>query len=88
MTPIIRLIEDPDTSTHHGSWVGAFYPYSLALVDAQWSPVDITTGTLSVTFSDDTTGLPYTFPTGTFFQIPVVSHLEMEEAHFAISGCM
>jgi len=65
MTPIIRLIEDPDTSTHHGSWVGAFYPYSLALVDAQWSPVDITTGTLSVTFSDDTTGLPYTFPTGT-----------------------
>ncbi len=64
MTTLLRMVEDPDTSTHVGAWVGDFHPYNLSLVDAQWSPVDITTGTLSVTFTDDTTGLPYTFPSG------------------------
>lgn len=64
MTTLLRMVEDPDTSTHVGAWVGDFHPYNLSLVDAQWSQVDITTGTLSVTFTDDTTGLPYTFPSG------------------------
>ena len=65
VTTLLKMYEDPDTATHIGAWVGDFHPYNLALVDAQWSAVDITTGTLAVTFTDDVTGLPYTFPSGT-----------------------
>lgn len=60
-----QLYEDPEIVTRAAAWVGDWHGYVVQLVDANGSPVDITTGTLSATFTNIATGSAYSFVTGT-----------------------
>ena len=46
------------------AWVGDWHSYVVRLVDELGSPVDITTGTLGITFTNIATGAAYTFASG------------------------
>lgn len=62
---MILLYEDPERVQQIAAWVGDFHGYVAQLVDANGTPVDVTTGTLAGTFTNIATGAAYTFPSGT-----------------------
>jgi len=64
MALIFDLTEDPQQVLQVSAWVGDWHSYVVRLVDELGSPVDITTGTLGVTFTNIATGSTYTFPSG------------------------
>ena len=64
MAVIFDLTEDPQQVVQASAWVGDWHSYVVRLVDELGSPVDITTGTLGVTFTNIATGSAYTFPSG------------------------
>jgi hypothetical protein len=61
---IINVTEDPEIVVQIAAWVGDFHTYVVRLVDDNGSPIDITTGTLSATYTNASTGVTYTFPSG------------------------
>ena len=58
------LFEDPGKPQELGAWTGDWHGYVVQLTDANGSPVDITSGTLSATFTDVATGSAYSFGAG------------------------
>ena len=46
---MISLFEDPEQVQQVAAWVGDWHGYVVQLLDANGSPIDITTGTLSAT---------------------------------------
>jgi hypothetical protein len=61
---MFTLYEDPGKPTAASAWVGDWHGYVVQLVDENGSPVDITTGTLSATFTNIATGAAYSFGAG------------------------
>ena len=61
---MISLFEDPEQVQQVAAWVGDWHGYVVQLLDANGSPIDITTGTLSATFTNIASGAEYTFPSG------------------------
>ena len=61
---MILLWEDPENVTRAAAWVGDWHGYVVQLVDINGSPIDITTGTLSATFTNVNTGSAYSFGGG------------------------
>ena len=61
---MILLWEDPENVSRAAAWVGDWHGYVVQLVDINGSPVDITTGTLSATFTNVNTGSAYSFGGG------------------------
>jgi hypothetical protein len=64
MAIIYNLTEDPQNTIQVSAWVGDWHTYVVRLVDELGSPVDITTGTLSATFTNINTGAAYSFGGG------------------------
>ena len=64
MAVIFDLTEDPQQVVQASAWVGDWHLYVVRLVDELGSPVDITTGTLGITYTNIATGAAYTFPSG------------------------
>lgn len=64
MSDIISLYEDPEKAQQISAWVGDWHTYVVRLVDENGSPIDITTGTLSSTFTNIATGSAYSFSAG------------------------
>lgn len=62
---MFTLTEDPEKSVQAGAWVGDWHGFVVQLTDENASPVDITTGTLGVTYTDIATGSAYSFGGGT-----------------------
>lgn len=58
------MYEDPEQVTRAAAWVGDWHGYVVQLVDINGSPIDITTGTLSATFTNVNTGSAYSFGGG------------------------
>jgi len=58
------MFEDPEQVTRAAAWVGDWHGYVVQLVDLNGSPIDITTGTLSATFTDVASGSAYSFGGG------------------------
>lgn len=58
------MFEDPENVTRAAAWVGDWHGYVVQLVDINGSPVDITTGTLSATFTNVASGAAYSFGGG------------------------
>ena len=67
MSKIYALSEDPKLSMLETDvlWVGDMSAVVMRLVDENGSAVDVTTGTLAVTYINAQTGAAYTFPSGT-----------------------
>lgn len=67
MSKIYALSEDPKLSMLETEvlWVGDRSAVVMRLVDENGSAVDVTTGTLAVTYINAQTGAAYTFPSGT-----------------------
>jgi hypothetical protein len=65
MSAIIELYEDPENVQQAASWVGDQHLNVFRLVDQNGSSVDITTGTLGVTYTDISSGASYSFGAGT-----------------------
>lgn len=61
---ILQITEDPEQVTQIAAFTGDFYSYVLRLVDENGSPIDITTGTLSATYTTAATGVAYSFGGG------------------------
>lgn len=61
---IVNLTEDPEQVMQMAAWVGDWHTYVVRLVDDNGSPIDITTGTLSATYTNAATGVAYSFVTG------------------------
>lgn len=61
---IINITEDPEQVVQIAAWVGDWHTYVVRLVDDNGSPIDITTGTLSATYTNAQTGIAYTFASG------------------------
>lgn len=61
---MLQLTLDPETVTTTGAWIGDRYTYPVQLADENGSPVDVTTGTLSITYTDVATGSAYSFGGG------------------------
>lgn len=61
---IIPTYEDPTQAQAFSVVLGENVPYNLQLIDTNGTAVDVTTGTLSVSFTNNATGSPYTFPSG------------------------
>jgi len=64
MALIYDLTEDPQQVVQVSAWVGDWHSYVVRLVDELGSPVDITTGTLGITYTNIATGAAYTFASG------------------------
>lgn len=64
MADIVDLYEDPELAQQTSAWTGDWHTYVVRLVDENGSPIDITTGTLSATFTDMATGSAYSFGGG------------------------
>ena len=64
MAVIFDLTEDPQQVVQVSAWVGDWHSYVVRLVDELGSPVNITTGTLGITFTNIATGAAYTFASG------------------------
>lgn len=62
---IIPMYEDPTQAQTFSVILGENVPYSLQLIDTNGTAIDVTTGTLSVSFTNNATGATYTFPSGT-----------------------
>jgi hypothetical protein len=58
------LTEDPQQVVQASAWVGDWHSYVVRLVDELGSPIDITTGTLGITYTNIATGAAYTFAAG------------------------
>jgi len=65
MAAIIGLFEDPEQEQQAAAWVGDWHVYVVQLLDELGSPIDITTGTLSATYTNIATGAAYSFGAGT-----------------------
>lgn len=67
MSKIYALSEDPKFSMLETDvlWVGDRSAVVMRLVDDNGSAVDVTTGTLAITYINAQTGAAYTFPSGT-----------------------
>jgi len=65
MSTFITLNADPENVVSQSAWVGEWHTYVCRLVDDTGAPVDITTGTLSATYTDVNTGSAYSFGGGT-----------------------
>ena len=67
MSKIYALSEDPKLSMLETEvlWVGDRSAVVMRLVDENGSAVDVTTGTLAVSYINAQTGAAYTFPSGT-----------------------
>lgn len=67
MSKIYALSEDPKLSMLETDvlWVGDRSAVVMRLVDENGSAVDVTTGTLAVTYINAQAGAAYTFPSGT-----------------------
>lgn len=67
MSKIYVLSEDPKLSMQETDvlWVGDRSAVVMRLVDDNGSAVDVTTGTLAVSYINAQTGSAYTFPSGT-----------------------
>lgn len=61
---IVNLSEDPEQVMQMAAWVGDWHTYVVRLVDDNGSPIDITTGTLSATYTNAATGVAYSFVSG------------------------
>jgi len=61
---IVNLTEDPEQVMQMAAWVGNWHTYVVRLVDDNGSPIDITTGTLSATYTNAATGVAYSFVSG------------------------
>jgi len=61
---IINLTEDPEQVMQMAAWVGDWHTYVVRLVDDNGSPIDITTGTLTATYTNAATGVAYSFVSG------------------------
>lgn len=61
---IVNLTEDPEQVMQMAAWVGDWHTYVVRLVDDNGSPIDITTGTLSATYTNAATGVAYSFVSG------------------------
>ena len=61
---IVNLTEDPEQVMQMAAWVGDWHTYVVRLVDDNGSPIDITTGTLSATYTNAATGVAYSFASG------------------------
>ena len=61
---IINITEDPEQVVQVAAWVGDWHTFVVRLVDENGSPIDITTGTLSATYTNAATGVAYSFVTG------------------------
>lgn len=61
---MFQLNEDPEIEVRTAGWIGDWHGYVVQLVDLNGSPVDITTGTLSATFTNVATGSAYSFGGG------------------------
>lgn len=62
---IITLNADPEIWEYQGAWVGEWHTYVCQLVDDGGSPVDITTGALTITVTNVNNGAAYAFSGGT-----------------------
>lgn len=62
---ITPAYEDPTQAQSFSVILGENVPYNLQLIDTNGTAVDVTTGTLSVSFTNNATGAAYTFPSGT-----------------------
>jgi lipoprotein signal peptidase len=62
---ITNLYEDPNEVQQISAWVGDWHAYTVRLTDANGSPIDITTGTLAITYTNNATGVAYSFVSGT-----------------------
>lgn len=58
------LNEDPEIVERTAAWTGDWHGYVIQLVDLNNSPVDVTTGTLTATFTNVDTGNAYSFGGG------------------------
>ena len=65
MAAIVDLYEDPEEVQQTSAWTGDWHVYVVRLVDELGSPIDITTGTLSATYTNIATGSAYSFGGGT-----------------------
>jgi hypothetical protein len=61
---ILQITEDPEQVTQIAAWTGDWHTYVVRLVDDNGSPIDITTGTLSATYTTAATGVAYSFGGG------------------------
>ena len=61
---MLQLTLDPETVMTTGAWIGDRYTYPVQLADENGSPVDVTSGTLSITYTDVATGSAYSFGGG------------------------
>ena len=61
---MILLWEDPENVSRAAAWVGDWHGYVVQLVDINGSPIDITTGSLSATFTNVASGAAYSFGGG------------------------
>lgn len=61
----VELYEGGEFQSPVSSFVGELSTVYLQLLDHDGSPVDITTGTLSASYTNYITGATYTFPSGT-----------------------
>lgn len=61
---ITPAYEDPTQAQAFSVILGENVPYALQLIDTNGTAVDVTTGTLTVSFTNNATGAAYTFPSG------------------------
>jgi hypothetical protein len=61
---IQELTEDPEVVATGASWTGDWNTYVVQFVDDQGSYVDVTTGTLAITYTNVATGAAYSFGGG------------------------
>ena len=61
---IINITEDPEQVVQVAAWLGDWHTFVVRLVDENGSPIDITTGTLSATYTNAATGMAYSFVSG------------------------
>jgi hypothetical protein len=62
---ITPAYEDPTQAEAFSVILGENVPYVFQLIDTNGTAVDVTTGTLTVSFTNNATGASYTFPSGT-----------------------
>lgn len=61
---ITPAYEDPTQAQAFSVILGENVPYALQLIDTNGTAVDVTTGTLTVSFTNNATGAAYIFPSG------------------------
>ena len=61
---ITPAYEDPTQAQAFSVILGENVSYALQLIDTNGTAVDVTTGTLTVSFTNNATGTAYTFPSG------------------------